>query len=256
MQIYNLDSKITSKSNSLLNCYIESQKELDISRINEIRIDCRNILEKNGIFEDRKNGAVYMAMETELKRLEDDIEYFNESNLEEMTKAKIDSSIENITLKLESLEQDIAFNFVESEYNLDRQYNENNIRSMLKTFFENYKANTIELLLKRGYSQNTINDIEEDIIEYIASKNSDIITEKFTQDGIKNITSLNESLDELSEKILNEAELRYNCEISGQVYDELKEKREIVKQKALQLQDIMYQIKSLDVKSKQILNEK
>ncbi len=256
MQIYNLDSKITSKSNSLLNCYIESQKELDISRINEIRIDCRNILEKNGIFEDRKNGAVYMAMETELKRLEDDIEYFNESNLEEMTKAKIDSSIENITLKLESLEQDIAFNFVESEYNLDRQYNENNIRSMLKTFFENYKANTIELLLKRGYSQNTINDIEEDIIEYIASKNSDIITEKFTQDGIKNITSLNESLDELSEKILNEVELRYNCEISGQVYDELKEKREIVKQKALQLQDIMYQIKSLDVKSKQILNEK
>lgn len=256
MQIYNLDSKITSKSNSLLNCYIESQKELDISRINEIRIDCRNILEKNGIFEDRKNGAVYMAMETELKRLEDDIEYFNESNLEEMTKAKIDSSIENITLKLESLEQDIAFNFVESEYNLDRQYNENNIRSMLKTFFENYKANTIELLLKRGYSQNTINDIEEDIIEYIASKNSDIITEKFTQDGIKNITSLNESLDELSEKILNEAELRYNCEISGQVYDELKEKREIVKQKALQLQDIMYQIKSLDVKSKQILDEK
>lgn len=256
MQIYNLDSKITSKSNSLLNCYIESQKELDISRINEIRIDCRNILEKNGIFEDRKNGAVYMAMETELKRLEDDIEYFNESNLEEMTKAKIDSSIENITLKLESLEQDIAFNFVESEYNLDRQYNENNIRSMLKTFFENYKANTIELLLKRGYSQNTINDIEEDIVEYIASKNSDIITEKFTQDGIKNITSLNESLDELSEKILNEAELRYNCEISGQVYDELKEKREIVKQKALQLQDIMYQIKSLDVKSKQILDEK
>ena len=195
-------------------------------------------------------------METELKRLEDDIEYFNESNLEEMTKAKIDSSIENITLKLESLEQDIAFNFVESEYNLDRQYNENNIRSMLKTFFENYKANTIELLLKRGYSQNTINDIEEDIIEYIASKNSDIITEKFTQDGIKNITSLNESLDELSEKILNEVELRYNCEISGQVYDELKEKREIVKQKALQLQDIMYQIKSLEVKSKQILNEK
>lgn len=256
MQIYNLDSKITSKSNSLLNCYIESQKELDISRINEIRIDCRNILEKNGIFEDRKNGAIYMAMETELKRLEDDIQYFNESNLEEMTKAKIDSSIENVTLKLESLEQDIAFNLVESEYNLDRQYNENNIRSMLKTFFENYKANTVELLLKRGYSQNTINDIEEDIIEYIASKNSDIITEKFTQDGIKNITSLNESLDELSEKILNEAELRYNCEISGQVYDELKEKREIVKQKALQLQDIMYQIKSLDVKSKQILDEK
>ena len=67
MQIYNLDSKITSKSNSLLNCYIESQKELDISRINEIRIDCRNILEKNGIFEDRKNGAVYMQWKLNLK---------------------------------------------------------------------------------------------------------------------------------------------------------------------------------------------
>ena len=76
MQIYNLDNKITSKSNSLLNCYIESQKELDTSRINEIRIKCRNILEKNGIFEDRKNGAIYIAMENELKKLEDNIRGF------------------------------------------------------------------------------------------------------------------------------------------------------------------------------------
>ena len=256
MQIYNLDNKITSKSNSLLNCYIESQKELDTSRINEIRIKCRNILEKNGIFEDRKNGAIYIAMENELKKLEDNIGFFNESNLEEMTRSKIDSSIENISLKLESLEQDTHFNFVESDYILDRAFNETNIRNMLFSYFERYKANTIELLLKRGYSQNTIDNIEEDILDYVTSKNSDILTEKFTQDGIKNINSLNSSLDELSNKILDEAEIRYNCEISGQVYDELKEKRDSVRQKALKLQDLMYQIKSLDVKAKQITSEK
>lgn len=256
MQIYNLDNKITSKSNSLLNCYIESQKELDTSRINEIRIKCRNILEKNGIFEDRKNGAIYIAMENELKKLEDNIGFFNESNLEEMTRSKIDSSIENISLKLESLEQDTPFNFVESDYILDRAFNETNIRNMLFSYFERYKANTIELLIKRGYSQNTIDSIEEDILDYVTSKNSDILTEKFTQDGIKNISSLNSSLDELSEKVLNEAEIRYNCEISGEVFDELKEKRDSVRQKALQLQDLMYQIKSLDVKARQISNEK
>ena len=256
MQIYNLDNKITNKSNSLLNCYIESQKELDTSRINEIRIKCRNILEKNGIFEDRKNGAIYIAMENELRKLEDNISYFNEGNLEEMTRANIDSSIENISLKLESLEQDTPFNFVEAEYTLDRAFNETNIRNMLFSYFERYKANTIELLLKRGYSQNTIDNIEEDILDYVTSKNSDILTEKFTQDGIKNINSLNSSLDELSNKILDEAEIRYNCEISGQVYDELKEKRDSVRQKALKLQDLMYQIKSLDVKAKQITSEK
>ena len=256
MQIYNLDNKITSKSNSLLNCYIESQKELDTSRINEIRIKCRDILEKNGIFEDRKNGAIYIAMENELRKLEDNISYFNEGNLEEMTRAKIDSSIENISLKIESLEQDTPFNFVESEYTLDRAFNETNIRNMLFSYFERYKANTIELLLKRGYSQNTIDNIEEDILDYVTSKNSDILTEKFTQDGIKNINSLNSSLDELSNKILDEAEIRYNCEISGKVYDELKEKRDSVRQKALKLQDLMYQIKSLDVKAKQITSGK
>ena len=195
-------------------------------------------------------------MENELKKLEDNIGFFNESNLEEMTRSKIDSSIENISLKLESLEQDTPFNFVESDYILDRAFNETNIRNMLFSYFERYKANTIELLIKRGYSQNTIDSIEEDILDYVTSKNSDILTEKFTQDGIKNISSLNSSLDELSEKVLNEAEIRYNCEISGEVFDELKEKRDSVRQKALQLQDLMYQIKSLDVKARQISNEK
>ena len=256
MQMYNLDNKITNKSNSLLNCYIESQKEHDASRINEIRTKCRDILEKNGIFEDRKNGAIYIAMENELKKLEENIGYFNESNLEEITRAKVDSSIENISLKLESLEQETPFNYVESDYYLDRVFNETNIRNMLFSYFENYKANTIELLIKRGYSQSTIDNIEEDLLDYVTSKNSDILTEKFTQDGIKNINSLNDSLDELSEKILNEAEVRYNCDISGEVFDELKEKRDIVRQKALLLQDLMYQIKSLDVKAKQITSGK
>ena len=40
----------------------------------------------------------------------------SESNLEEITRAKVDSSIENISLKLESLEQETPFNYVESDY--------------------------------------------------------------------------------------------------------------------------------------------
>lgn len=256
MQIYNLDNKITDKSNSILNCYIESQRELDTSRINEIRMMCRNILEKNGIFEDRKNGDIYIAMENELRKLEYNIGYFNENNLEEITKNKIDLSIENINSKIESLEQNSSFKYLSSDFNFNKSYNENNIKNMLFSYFETYKANTIELLLKRGYSQNTIENIEEDILEYVTSKNSDILTEKFTQDGLKNIKLLNESLDELSGKILTEAEVRYNCEISGEVYDELKEKRDSVRQKAQKLQELMYQIKSIDVKSKQIANDR
>ncbi len=256
MQIYNLDNKITDKSNSILNCYIETQRELDTSRINEIRMMCRNILEKNGIFEDRKNGDIYIAMENELRKLEYNIGYFNENNLEEITKNKIDLGIENINSKIESLEQNTTFNYLESTLNLNKSYNENNIKNMLFSYFETYKANTIDLLVRRGYSQNTIDSIEEDILEYVTSKNSDILTEKFTRDGLKNIKSLNESLDELSGKILTEAEVRYNCEISGEVYDELKEKRDSVRQKAQKLQELMYKIKSIDVKSKQIANDR
>ena len=58
MHLYNLDTKVTDKSYEILNSHIEDQRQLDTLRINEIRSKCRDILERNGIFEDRKNGIV------------------------------------------------------------------------------------------------------------------------------------------------------------------------------------------------------
>ncbi|MBO5477881.1 MAG: hypothetical protein J6A15_09040 [Clostridia bacterium] len=252
MQLYNLDTKITDKSYKLLDFYLEEQRNLDTSRISEIRAKCRSILEKNGIFEDKKNGSVYQSMEKELKKLEQNIAYFNESNLEEMTKNEIELGIENIASKLESLEQNTDFVCASENSGITKAYTESNIRSMLFNYFESYKANTIELLLKRGYSQNTLDDIEEDILEYSTSKHSDILTEKFTQDGMKSVSSLSESLKQLSSSILDEAEARFNCQASGMVFDELKEKRDVIKEKALRIRDLIYQINSIDVKAEQI----
>ena len=78
MHLYNLDTKVTDKSYEILNSHIEDQRQLDTLRINEIRSKCRDILERNGIFEDRKNGIIYQAMEKELGNLERNIDYFNE----------------------------------------------------------------------------------------------------------------------------------------------------------------------------------
>ena len=252
MQLYELDTKITDKSYNLLDSYIKEQKETNISRINEIRIKCRNILEKNGIFEDRKNGIVYESMENELKKLAANIDNFNENNLEELAKRKIDNSIENITAKIDCLEQNSNFIYSNEEYSLNRVSSENSVRNLLFNYFENYRANTIDILLKSGYSQNTIDNIEDDILEYTTSKNSDVLTEKFTQDGINSFFGLNESLNKLSENILSEAEARYNCQFNGIVYDELKEKRENIRQKVKKIEELTYQINSIEAKLSQM----
>lgn len=252
MQLYELDTKITDKSYNLLDSYIKEQKETNISRINEIRIKCRNILEKNGIFEDRKNGIVYESMENELKKLAANIDNFNENNLEELAKRKIDNSIENITAKIDCLEQNSNFIYSNEEYSLNRVSSENSVRNLLFNYFENYRANTIDILLKSGYSQNTIDNIEDDILEYTTSKNSDVLTEKFTQDGINSFFGLNESLNKLSENILSEAEARYNCQFNGIVYDELKEKRENIRQKVKKIEELTYQINSIESKLSQM----
>ena len=100
MNLYNLDSKMTDKSYEILNNYLEEQKQQNMLRVNEIRNNCRDILERHGIFEDKKNGIIYQAMEKELINLEHNIDYFSEYNFEELTKNKIDSGIENISAKL------------------------------------------------------------------------------------------------------------------------------------------------------------
>lgn len=256
MYLYNLDSKVTNKSYDILNSHIEIQKQLNTERVNEIRSKCRDILEKNGIFEDRKNGIVYQTMEKNLANLEHNIDYFNEYSFEEITKNKIDLSIENISSKIESLEKNMEFVFEEDIVKINKANAERNIKNMLFTYFESYKNSTIDLLAKSGYSQNTIDMLEEDILEYVTSKLSDILTEKIYNDRQKGMNSLNSSLEKLSANMINEAEARYYCQQNGQIYDELKEKRDIVRTKAQQLEAIKMQIASLDLKTSEISNIK
>lgn len=252
MYLYNLDTKVTNKSYEILNNQMEEQRQLDSQRVSEIRSKCRDILSKNGIFEDKKNSIVYQTMEKELVNLEHSIDYFNEYHFEEITKSKIDSSIENITSKLECLEQKSKFAYEDDGYIYNKAYSESNIKNMIYTYFENYKANTIELLLKAGYSQNTIDSIEDDILQYVTSKSSDVITEKFSQDRLKGVESLNGALDNVTVQVLNEAEARYRCEQNGEHYDELKEKRDIIRLKAQRLEEIRMQIASIDMKSNEL----
>jgi len=252
MYLYDLDSKISNKSYEILNSHIEQTKELSASRINEIRMKCRDILAQNGIFEDRKNGNVYLALERELNKLENNIDYYNEYLLDEITKNKIDLNIENISQKIDSLEQKFEFVFEKENVTINKANSEHKIRSMLFTFFENYKNTTLDMLSKAGYSQNTTDKIEEDILEFVTSKASDVFTEKFYTDRIKVMQDLTQGLDELSVKIVDEAEARYTCELNGQVFDELKDKRDSVRQKAELLESIRAQIYSLDLKTEEL----
>lgn len=252
MYLYNLDTKVTNKSYEILNNHMEEQRQLDSQRVSELRSKCRDILSKNGIFEDKKNGIVYQTMEKELAGLEHSLDYFNEYHFEEITKSKIDSSIENITSKLECLEQKNKFTYEDDEYVYNKAYSESNIQNMIYTYFEYYKANTIELLLKAGYSQNTIDGIEEDILQYLTSKSSNVLTEKISQDRLKGVESLSIALNNVTTQVLNEAEARFRCQQSGQCYDELKEKRDAVKLKAQRLEEIRMQIASIDMKSNEL----
>lgn len=252
MNLYNLDSKITDKSYEILNSHIEEQKQKNMIRVNEIRNNCRDILERHGIFEDKKNGIIYQAMEKELDNLERNIDYFSEYHFEELTKNKIDVGIENISSKIDSLEHNIDFIYEDDGYRYNKTESENNLKNMLFTYFESYKANTIDLLLKSGYSKNMIEDIEDDILEYVTSKSSDILTEKLSQDRIKSFFSLNKSLNDLSVNIINEAEARYKCDLNGMPFDELKDKRESVRKKAEKIKDIRMQIASLDLKTNEL----
>lgn len=252
MNLYNLDSKMTDKSYEILNNYLEEQKQQNMLRVNEIRNNCRDILERHGIFEDKKNGIIYQAMEKELINLEHNIDYFSEYNFEELTKNKIDSGIENISAKIDSLEHNIEFVYSDDDYRYNKAESENSLKNMLFTYFESYKANTINLLIKSGYSQNMLDDIEEDILEYVTSKATDILTEKLSQDRIKNYFSLNKELNDLSVNIINEAEARFKCDLNGTLFDELKEKRDSIRQKAQKLEDIRMQIASLDIKTNEI----
>ena len=123
---------------------------------------------------------------------------------------------------------------------------------MLFTYFESYKNTTIDMLTKSGYSLYTTEKIEEDILEFVTSKASDVFAEKIYTDRITAMQDLTQDLDNLSLKLVDEAEARYVCELNGQVFDELKDKRDSVRQKAELLESLRAQIYSLDLKTEEL----
>ena len=67
--------------------------------------------------------------------------------------------------------------------------------------------------------------------------------------------NLTQDLDDLSVKLVDEAQARYECELSGQVFDELKDKRDSVRQKAELLESLRAQIYSLDLKTEELTQD-
>lgn len=255
MKLSDLDSKFTNKAYSVLDDIIKIQKDSDCERIDDLRKRSKNILQNNGIFEDKKNGIIYQCIEEELHRLEDNISIYNQDNLENMAHIKIDNGIENISYKIECLEQNDKFLYLEEDYQLPK-LNEARIKNTVLNYLDRYKAGIVNNLIKNGYSQNTIDSIEEQIEKNIYKDYIDILVEKISQDGANNLNLLDESLNDLTNNILQEVEDRYNCQKNGTIYDEFKEKRAALKEKAKKINDLMSQIEVIDKKINKITPSK
>ncbi len=252
MKLSDLDNKFTDKAYRILSNIIKIQKDLDFTRIDDLRKKSKNILQSNGIFEDKRNCIIYQMVEDELHKLEDSISMYNQDNLEDMTHIKVDNGIENISYKIECLEQDDKFTYLDDEYIPSRKVNENRIKNIILNYLGNYKANIVNNLVRNGYSQNTIDSIEEQIEKNMYKDYANILAEKITQDGIKNLNLLDESLKDLTNNTLEELEERYNCQKNGIVYDEFKEKRAALKEKAKKINYLMSQIDMIDKKISKI----
>ena len=79
---------------------------------------------------------------------------------------------------------------------------------------------------------------------------SNILAEKIIQDSIKNVDLLKDTLVKLTNNTLIEMEDRYNCSKNGIEYDEFKQKRVSLKEKAKRVNELMKQIEMLDSKMK------
>ena len=187
MKLSDLDTKFTNKAYGILDDIIKIQKDSDFIRIDDLRKRSKSILQNNGIFEDKKNSIIYQNIEEELHRLEDNISIYNQDNLDSIAQVKIDNAIENISYKIECLEQNDKFLYLDDEYKLSKWVNETRVKNTILNYLDKYKANIVSNLFKNGYSQNTIDSIEEQVEKNIYKDYVDILVEKITQDSIKNL---------------------------------------------------------------------
>ena len=250
MKLSDLEAKYKQKAYNIFDDVLNIQKDLDVVRIDELRKTSKSILQNNNIFENKKNEFLYQLIEDNLHNLEENINMYNQDNLENVLQGKIYDALDNISYKLESLEQNEEYSYEEYEYNLNDDLDENLIKNALLNYLNKYKSSIVENLEKNRYSQNTIDSVVEQIEENMYNDYADILIEKIKQDGIKNINLLKNSLIELTNNTLIEIEDRYNCSKNGIVYDEFKQKRVSLKEKAKKVNELMSQIDMLDSKIK------
>ena len=250
MKLSDLEAKYKQKAYNIFDGVLNIQKELDVTRIDELRKTSKSILQNNNIFENKKNEFLYQLIEDNLHNLEENINMYNQDNLENILQGKIYDALDNISYKLESLEQNEEYSYEEYEYNLNDDLDENLIKNALLNYLNKYKSSIVENLEKNRYSQNTIDSVVEQIEESMYNDYADILIEKIIQDGIKNVNLLKNSLIELTNNTLIEIEDRYNCSKNGIVYDEFKQKRVSLKEKAKKVNELMSQIDMLDSKIK------
>lgn len=250
MKLSDLEAKYKQKAYNIFDDVLNIQKDLEVARIDELRKTSKSILQNNNIFENKKNEFLYQLIEDNLHNLEENINMYNQDNLENILQGKIYDALDNISYKLEYLEQNEEYSYEEYEYNLNDDLDENLIKNALLNYLNKYKSSIVENLEKNRYSQNTIDSVVEQIEESMYNDYADILIEKIIQDGIKNANLLKNSLIELTNNTLIEIEDRYNCSKNGIVYDEFKQKRVSLKEKAKKVNELMSQIDMLDSKIK------
>ena len=250
MKLSDLEAKYKQKAYNIFDGVLNIQKDLDVTRIDELRKTSKSILQNNNIFENKKNEFLYQLIEDNLHNLEENINMYNQDNLENILQGKIYDALDNISYKLESLEQNEEYSYEEYEYNLNDDLDENLIKNALLNYLNKYKSSIVENLEKNRYSQNTIDSVVEQIEESMYNDYADILIEKIIQDGIKNVNLLKNSLIELTNNTLIEIEDRYNCSKNGIEKNKFKKKRVSLKEKAKKVNELMSQIDMLDSKIK------
>ena len=250
MKLSDLELKYKLKAYNIFHDILNIQKDLDVSRIDELRKISKDILQNNNIFENKKNEFLYQSIEDNLHKFEESINVYTKDNLENILQGKIYDALDNISYKFESLEQNEEYPYEEYEYNLNEEVDEDIIKNALLNYLDKYKSNIVENLQKNRYSQNTIDSIVEQIEENMYNDYSNILAEKIIQDSIKNVDLLKDTLVKLTNNTLIEMEDRYNCSKNGIEYDEFKQKRVSLKEKAKRVNELMNQIEMLDSKMK------
>lgn len=248
MELYGLDIKLKNKSKVILEDYIKEQREQDRIRLEELRMHSKNILEKNGIFEDRKNSKMYQNLDEELKTLENNINIYNNDNLTNLARKRIENGIDNISYKIECLQDNSTFTISRENIAFDRKSSESQINAMAKNYVRRYKANVIGTLIDNGYSLSTVDNIEEGFSSGEYPKYIDIFTEKVAQDGLNNLNKLNSDITNEYEHLVDEAEERYICKKNGVQYDELKDKKEELKAKIEKFKSLKQELDDLRTK--------